>query len=217
MNNIVLYTCITNDYDKLIEINNPEKNIDYICFSDSLLISKTWKIIQISNHLNLDNARLSRYPKIMPHLFLKDYDKSIYVDARVQVIGNITQFVLETLQNYNWYVCKHPSRTCIYQEYLAIKKQKKDSDLIIDNQIKKYKKEGFPENFGLTANGLLLRRHNEKDCIEISTQWWNEIIEYSKRDQLSFKYVSWKNPDFKFGIMDKKILYNSRYFKIIKR
>ena len=36
---------------------------------------------------------------------------------------------------------------------------------------------------------VILRRHNEKDCIRVMEDWWTEIKYGSKRDQLSFNYV----------------------------
>ena len=40
---------------------------------------------------------------------------------------------------------------------------------------------------------VILRRHNEEDCIKLMESWWTEIQYNSKRDQLSFNYVAWKN------------------------
>ena len=39
---------------------------------------------------------------------------------------------------------------------------------------------------------VILRRHNEKDCIRVMEDWWTEIKYGSKRDQLSFNYVGGK-------------------------
>ena len=38
----------------------------------------------------------------------------------------------------------------------------------------------------------MVRKHNKKDCIELMEKWWNEINNYSHRDQLSFNYIVWK-------------------------
>lgn len=214
MTKIVVYTCIIGNYDDLKEVKNVEKNIDYICFTNLPLESNTWKIIQISNELNLDDRRFSRHPKIMPHLFLSDYDISIYVDGSFIVVGKFNNFLFNTLKGHNYYVPKHPIRSCIYQEGDEIKKLKFDSNSIVDEQLNKYKSEGFPENFGLTQNGFLIRRHNKKDCINVSEQWWNEILNHSKRDQLSFMYVTWKNPQFKYETLYSNIMYDGKHIKL---
>lgn len=209
--NIVVYTCIIGNYDTLREVKNPEENVDYICFTDSDLISETWEIKKIENSLNLDNTRFSRYPKIMPHLFLKDYEISVWVDGSITVIGNVTKFIKENLHT-NVCMCKHPHRNCIYDEGKVIR-HGIDVPEAVDKQMKKYKSENFPAKNGLIAGGLMIRKHNSKECIEINKQWWGEIINNSKRDQLSFNYVAWKNPNFKYDIIPFDTM-KSEYFLI---
>ena len=56
----------------------------------------------------------------------------------------------------------------------------------------RYNAEHFEDNYGLGEFSFIIRRHNKKDCINIMEKWWNEIINYSHRDQLSFNYILWK-------------------------
>src|SRR5262249_39834322 len=51
--------------------------------------------------------------------------------------------------------------------------------------------DGYPRHAGLTANGVLLRRHS-KPIRQLGEQWWREIHQGSWRDQLSLGYVAWK-------------------------
>jgi len=45
MNNVCVYTCITRNYDKLLEPLVYSKNIDYICFTDDMHIeSSFWNV-----------------------------------------------------------------------------------------------------------------------------------------------------------------------------
>ena len=39
---------------------------------------------------------------------------------------------------------------------------------------------------------MLIRNHNEQDCIDLMEAWSNELDNGSLRDQLSFNYVMWK-------------------------
>ena len=55
--------------------------------------------------------------------------------------------------------------------------------------MKRYKKENFPDNYGLIEGCLIIRKHNKKDCIYLMNKWFNEIEKYSHRDQLSFKEI----------------------------
>ena len=57
----------------------------------------------------------------------------------------------------------------------------------------KYITSGYPRNNGLVVQMEVLRRHNEKDVIEAMEDHWVELKHNSKREQLSFNYIAWKN------------------------
>ena len=76
----------------------------------------------------------------------------------------------------------------------------KDNPKVIETQVNRYFSEGYPQNNGLLSSMVLLRRHNENDCIETMEKWWEEIQYGSKRDQLSFNYSAWKK-SFKFNYL----------------
>ena len=56
----------------------------------------------------------------------------------------------------------------------------------------RYNNENFPDNTGLIEGCLIVRKHNEKDCVNLMNKWFEEIEKYSYRDQLSFNYILWK-------------------------
>ena len=93
-NKICVYTCITGDYDNLHEIEHPEKNIDYYCFTNNKnLKSKTWQIIQIKDN-KLDNVRLARKIKILGHPKInKKYEIDVWSDANVIWQKTISSFI----------------------------------------------------------------------------------------------------------------------------
>ena len=39
----------------------------------------------------------------------------------------------------------------------------------------------------------MIRRHNVQEVINLMNDWWEIISKESKRDQLSFNYLVWKN------------------------
>ena len=80
MNKICVYTCITGNYDNLIEINK-EKGIDYLCFTNNKKIkSKSWKIIYIEDK-KLTNVELARKVKILGNEITNKYDITIWKDG----------------------------------------------------------------------------------------------------------------------------------------
>ena len=213
-NKKVIYTCITGGYDSLIEPSHITVDFDYVCFTDNPnLTSDIWDIRPLPEETkDLSQVKKQRYVKINAHKVLSDYDLSIWVDGNVDIRGDLNKFINKTLSNdCSIYVPKHPQRKCIYVEAQACVSMKKDTKEIVNKQIDKYKEEGFPQNYGLLQSNIMLRKHNNEDCIKLMEAWFEELKNESHRDQLSFNYVSWKNQDIKVIYMD-KMIYRSEWF-----
>ena len=213
-NKKVIYTCITGGYDTLDDPSFISEEFDYICFTDNPnQTSKVWKIQPIPEELlSLSKVRQQRCIKINPHKYLKNYDLSIWVDGKINVIGDLNKLVKYCKEPGCYiYAPLHPQRNCIYNELKACIISKKDDADVMNKQIEEYSIEGFPKNFGLLQSNILIRYHNNEQCVSFMEQWWNEVKEKSFRDQLSFNYVSWKNPEIEIAYLDKTIQ-NSEFF-----
>lgn len=213
-NKRVVYTCITGGYDAIIDPKVITKGFDYICFTDNMKMeSNVWDIRPLPKETEgLSQVKKQRYVKINAHLLLSDYDVSIWVDGNVTIKSNLNEFLSKFLRSdYSIYVPKHPARDCIYSESKAVVAMKKDTKENVSPQIERYKKEGFPKNYGLLQSNIMLRVHNNEDCIKFMEQWFEELKNGSHRDQLSFNYVAWKNEDIKVFYLDKTI-YKSQWF-----
>lgn len=213
-NKKVVYTCITGGYDTLLTPKYISEGFDYVCFTDNKdLRSDIWDIRPLPKETEeLSQVKKQRYVKINPHLLLSEYEISIWVDGNVTLKGDLNKFVNNSLNDRcSVYVPKHPSRDCIYKEALVVVRMGKDKSDITNPQIERYRKEGFPEKYGLLQSNILLRRHNNEDCIKLMTYWFEELRKGSHRDQLSFNYALWKNQDVNVTYLDKNI-YKSEYF-----
>lgn len=213
---IVCYTCITGGYDQILEPLAPSPNIDFICFSDKQIQSKTWKWRQIPDDLkDLDKIRQQRSIKICPHRYLKEYDISIWVDGNIQIKDDLNKFI----KQYNLEACplwirKHPKRDCIYAEAKECIAQKKAPREIIEKQIAKYKAVKYPEHNKLVESNIILRKHATTECQQICNIWLAEVLTESYRDQLSFNYACWAIK-FRYGtlIYEAEIIDNkNKYF-----
>lgn len=214
INKKVIYTCITGDYDDLKDPQYISEGFDYVCFTDNLeLKSNIWEIRPLPIECEeLSQVKKQRYVKINPHLLLNEYDISIWTDGCVSLIGDLNELVNSVIEDdISVYVPKHPIRNCIYKEAKAVVEIKKDTSDIVKSQIERYKQEGFPSEYGLLQSNILIRKHNEKDCIRLMEAWFDELKCNSHRDQLSFNYVLWKNSDIKVKYLDKNI-YKSEWF-----
>lgn len=214
-NKKVVYTCITGSYDTLRDPLYISEGFDYICFTDNLgLRSNIWQILPLpAETKDLSQVKKQRYVKINAHKVLTNYDLSVWVDGNVDIKSDLNRLLKDTLtDDISVYVPQHPSRNCIYEEASAVIAMKKDKGEIVNPQMNRYKKEGFPKNYGLLQSNIMIRKHNNADCIKLMESWFNELKDNSHRDQLSFNYVLWKNEDVKVKYLD-KFIYKSVYFK----
>ena len=213
-NKKVVYTCITGGYDNLIEPTYLTSDFDYVCFTDNTdMKSDVWQIKPLPKEVEgLSQIKKQRYVKINAHKVLKEYDLSIWVDGCVTVKGDLNELLKKVLKDdCAVYVPQHPGRKCIYAEADACISMKKDVKENITPQIERYKNEGFPKNYGLLQSNIMVRKHNDKDCIKLMETWFEELKNGSHRDQLSFNYASWKENTIKIIYMD-KLIYKSKWF-----
>lgn len=213
-NKNVIYTCISGNYDSLIEPEFISDGFDYVCFTDNDNIdSSVWKIRPIPEELNeLSQVKRQRCIKINPHIYLKEYELSVWVDANVSLRGDINEYIEENCKDGIVFIGEHPTRDCIYEEMSVVVLMRKDKEINVKPQRERYKEENFPKHFGLVQSGIVIRRHNDEGCKKLMDYWWNEVKNGSHRDQLSFDYARWKNQDVKFEFLDKSI-FNCKYFK----
>lgn len=193
---IVIYSANIGGYDDFKTPINYDKNVRYILFTDNKYFkSDIWEVCHLDFLKEpLDNRKIARYLKTNPHLVLPDHDISIWIDHCFTPIFNDSKDLLKKFsftENKNIMIYKHSFRTCLYDEAKEVLRQKLDSPEIVNNQISRYREEGFPSNLGLFETGVIVRRNNNR-VNEFNNLWWNEIKNGSGRDQLSNMYASWK-------------------------
>lgn len=213
MSRRVVYTVLVGDYEHILEQDCPNSSgIDFICFTDNKdLTSSSWKIVKIDT-LKLDPPRESRRYKILPHLYLSDYEESIYIDNKVKLLQD-PEFIFDTYlpnSSYDFVCFKHPRRDCLYAEAERVIILDYDDERRVREQIAAYKRAGYPEGNGLISGCFLLRRHGATKVRQCMEEWFENVLGYSKRDQISFNFVAWRqNLQFTtlpLGLTDNPIL-----------
>lgn len=218
MKKVVIYTAITGSRDILHSLSFWVRTFkkfyhkpDFICFTDKPCSSKTWRIIN-ADLFDTDPCRNAKIYKILPHRFLPDYEYSIWIDGNLRICTDITQLIEQYLADSDYAFFKHPEdRNCIYQEAEACIRLKKDDPELINKQIKFYRDKGYPEKNGLVCCSVILRR-NTPNVRKNDEDWWGQIKRFSRRDQLSFPYVAYKN-QIGFTLINENIFSKNPYFK----
>ena len=183
---IVCFTSITGSKDNLVEKQNTQ-GADFYAFVDNITGSKTWKQIRAFDKFKSDR-RNSRVAKLIPHKYFKT-EYSIWLDGNLSLLVPPQTLIDKYLNGYDIAVFKHPIRNCIYKEAIECAKRRLDDPEAIIEQVKSYEDEGFPKEYGMGENMMILRRHTKK-VEQFNTAWFTEYCRYSTRDQLSFMYCA---------------------------
>ncbi|MBD5447712.1 MAG: DUF616 domain-containing protein [Treponema sp.] len=199
-NKKVLYTCITGNYVPLLLHKYVADDYDYVCFTDSETLLNynyygAWKIKPLA-FSKLDNTLNNRWHKTHPHILFPKYEESIYIDGNICL--NSSYFIRAAEEKkMDIVVPRHWRDDCIYKECDNVMEVIVPSGGEKRENVERMKdfleKNNMPHNYGLNENNFLYRKHNNSSVITIMEEWWDFIEHYTKRDQLSFAYILWKN------------------------
>jgi hypothetical protein len=176
----------------LMEQSKKFDGIDYHAFVDEKKQESMWiqhDSIDFTNDKSFKDRRNAKIYKILPFLFLPNYDYYIWIDST----HNIVKHPLEIIKSINSdiSVFKHSERNCIYDESNAVKYLKYDYPELVDKQMSDYFMDGYPPKNGLYELPCFIVKNSDK-IKKLSLMWWEQICKYTSRDQLSFPYVIWK-------------------------
>ena len=189
----VVYTTIFGDYDKLIDPVADLKGIKCICFTDNENIkSNIWDVRVIKPHIPGDSCRSARYVKINAHLFLSEFEHSMYIDGNM-LLKSVPD-IPTVLDGHKFSMEPHRGRDCVYDEADACKLLEKDNSVVLDEQIRIYKELGYPSHAGLYGSGIHFKAHNDPSLIDRCSNWWEHVARYSMRDQISFPVAFYDYP-----------------------
>jgi len=207
----VAYTCLfgNNGYT-LKEPTFITDKWDYICFTDNKkLKSEHWKIKVVPS--GKCPKRESRKYKILNYVYLPEYVLSVYFDTRFIISRNLDKFV-RTYLTGDMAVLKHNRRACVYKEidYLLsgdiLNKKEKD---VLKLQRNHYIEIGIPDNIGLLAPGIMIRKHFNEKLEKMMNDWYSEVCKYSYRDMVSLVYAANMNTYVSIDLMPFKEVYRS--------
>ncbi len=194
---IVVYTCVVGEYDTIKEPLYINPNIDYIVVTDlDVREDSAWRKIDIANlklPSNMTASQKNRYVKMHPHLIFPEYEYSIYIDGSIRVVADIIPLVYSMGTACFLGMHNHPVRRKISTECNAVLFSKKNVDeKILKKQVSNYYKQGYDDSYGILEGTVIVRKHNNPECIDLMNDWWDEMKTYPTRDQISLPYVLWK-------------------------
>jgi hypothetical protein len=205
-NKTVVFTAISGNYDSLRDPVHVHPEFDYVCFTDDdYFQSDVWDIVPFDQIL--DDPRLTiRYVKLLPHRLFPEYDISIWVDGNTVIQKDLGPLLEKALSETHVAMFRHPeARVSVYDEVQACLAMKKDSKKKLLFQRDLYYSLGFSDQEEtIPAGYVIFRRHNQRSVILVMEEWWMHVLAYSRRDQISFPFVAWKQK-LPFTQMDHKL------------
>ncbi len=195
MNNIAVITSIFGGKDNLREIKEKVDGIDYFCFSDQDFLSETWKVVKRDGFSNRDNytSRVNaKVYRILPFIFLPDYNYYVWVDGNHSPKNNILRLIAEMEnQEKEFAFFAHNERNCVYDEIEACRNIRVDVSYLLDKQKDFYQKQNYPIKNGLFETPGFAFKKTSK-TINLMLSWWEQINMFSSRDQISLPFCLWK-------------------------
>ena len=192
---VVVYSCLIGDYDQVATFNK-QKGYDYILFTDLKIKNTNWSVFPILDEvlkLNVSDIKKQRYMKIHPHKFFRNYDLSLYIDANYVIKGDLDDYLINTLNPIDHIYIPHLQFGKGIKQAIekAIEKKLDDSNLLKE-VMDRYNKLNILSKSGIVNAGLIIRKHNTKDCIKLMEKWWEEVRDYSHVDGFAFNYAGYK-------------------------
>ena len=218
---VAVYTCIAGLKEIIPDPLFVSDSCDYFVFTDNEIASNSiWKKKDIKKmKFPCNNANeINRYVKLHPHELFPEYEYSMYVDGNICIVSDVVPMINQMNEEEFLALHKHDRRTCAYKEAAAfyhiprLKKFAKQAKV----QMEEYRRQGFPEEFGLFENPIIIRHHNDKECIRLMELWWKQLVMFSMRDQISLPYAIWKLdiPSSRIHILGKDVRRNPRFIQI---
>ena len=190
---IVVFTAIANNYDslKLPEILEPE--FDYVVFAKPKVNEiGVWQVRNMP-YKNKDPVRECRFVKTHPHKLLAEYDIAIWIDSNIMIVNKLYPYVSKFIKsNYVVGAIPHPIRKNIYQEFEACKSLDKDKIIKMKAQIDYYRSINIKHNDLIESNFMMFKL-KVPETHNFLNLWWNQIDQYSRRDQLSLNFSLSRN------------------------
>lgn len=155
-----------------------------------------WRIV-IVRELPFTDQRLNgKIPKMLSHRLFPQARYSIWVDSKSQFrrdpLGVLEALIWRT--NSVLAISEHGARSSVYDEGKAVVKKHKATPEEVEVQLTQYRHDGFPDDKRFNGKKALseasvIVRENAPLTNLLMCLWFNEVVRFTSRDQLSFPYV----------------------------
>lgn len=187
----VVYTILLGGYEELLtQPSIRDCGIDAFCFTDNPeLTSEDWTIVHVAPRYPNDIVRSQREIKTRVTRHLGFYSESLYIDNTVQLKVDPEKILEDWLVSGDVVLAAHSFRDRLIDEFDEVVRLNYDDAIRVHEQLWDYAlvAPDLLEKKPLWT-GMIARRHTPEvsEAMEI---WFEQILRYSRRDQLSVRYA----------------------------
>ncbi|KAJ0680838.1 hypothetical protein HanPI659440_Chr16g0628851 [Helianthus annuus] len=214
----VVSTCAFGGGDNLYQpigmSNTSLQKVCYVAFWDEItlatqeqhghIINKDrfigkWRVVVVRNLPFKDQRLNGKIPKMLAHRIFPNARYSIWVDSKSQ----FRRDPLGVFEALLWRsksvlaISEHGARSSVYDEAKAVVEKNKATPEEVEVQITQYHHDGLPADKridgkkALNEASVIVREHTPVTNLFMCL-WFNEVVRFTSRDQLSFPYVLWR-------------------------
>jgi hypothetical protein len=199
MEEIVVYTCIAGPYDRLSEAHE-ERGVRHVCFTDQKgEVPGPWEKRELRTPPTIRTGRLiNRYHKMRSHSLFPNHKYSIYIDGNA-TYGAPYRTIIDALAEAELGLAAfaHPRNPHTLSDEVAAclrtGKFTRGDRAALDAQLSFYEREGMPSTPRIPAGYFLARNHENQRLATSMQLWWEQLVKFTTRDQISLPYVLWKS------------------------
>ncbi|XAR61814.1 hypothetical protein NMG60_11016337 [Bertholletia excelsa] len=201
------------------EITHAAQEAEGCRIDENQFIGK-WRIVIVKSLPFRDQRLNGKIPKMLSHRLFPHARYSIWVDSKSQ----FRRDPLGVLEALLWRsksvlaISEHGARSSVYDEAKAVVHKNKATPEEVEVQLSQYRRDGFPRDKrfngkkALNEASVIVREHTPVTNLFMCL-WFNEVVRFTSRDQLSFPYVLWRLKVLKdinmFPVCTRKDLVNS--------
>lgn len=183
-----VYTVLLGGYDALLDQDVAVgSESSFICFTDDPeLRSDTWEIVHVTPRFPQDLHRSSRVFKILGHERLASFDATLCIDASVRLRRTPESIIADWLtDDVDMALALHSYRDRVVDEFDEVVRLNYDDRARVYEQLVDYALT-YPDVLDARPHwgGMLVRR--QTPSVERAMRlWFDHVLRYSRRDQLS--------------------------------
>ena len=189
-----VYTALIGNYDQLSPIKF-RSSIKFVVFTDNSALSvRGWEKRDIADLSGLPrgmpNWMINRYLKMHPHVFLPEFEETLYVDANIQLLRDPAPLFDVNLSNGDIAIPYHMERGDIRDELNACLRTGKvgnDDYKSMLLRLRFYEEQSMPRRH-MTENNVIFRRNSPAVRWAMKV-WWDEVRQGMPRDQIALPYA----------------------------